>query len=307
MQTSDLKQRQKSSNKQQNGEKKKKEDENKNEDEKKKKESVDVKLCVSLLCLALSLLVTGLHLQQRATLAEMRGKSRSVEQLDEKLTQVARQCALLSPAEAVSAELAHLEQRFSGLSAQREQLQRDRSALERAVEEAETRARLLSATVASVRTDVRRMAGLEAEVEALLNHTHALEETVSQTEKLMVKRIGDQLAGSIDRISALKSSAERNGQRLDRVSALALQLSAEHRQLSERILALESGQAKLRRTVSFADDLKPKVFTIRQDFALVEPRLADLTLRIGQIAEDLRSRGGELEELRELKRDDHKP
>ncbi|XP_067284736.1 inhibitor of nuclear factor kappa-B kinase-interacting protein isoform X2 [Pseudorasbora parva] len=91
MQTSDLKQRQKSSNKQQNGEKKKKEDENKNEDEKKKKESVDVKLCVSLLCLALSLLVTGLHLQQRATLAEMRGKSRSVEQLDEKLTQVARQ------------------------------------------------------------------------------------------------------------------------------------------------------------------------------------------------------------------------
>lgn len=209
----------------------------------------------------------------------------------------------LSQMEALSAQVDEVKERFSGLSGQRQQLQQDLSALAQAVEDVESQTLLVSndvtSKVASIRTDVRRMAGLETEVEALLNQTNALEEKVIQTEKLMVKRIGDLLAGSIDRVSGLKSSAERNGQRLDQISALVGQLSADNRELSERILALESGQAKLRKMVTFADDLKPKVFTMRQDFAIVEPKLADLTLRIGQLAEDLMSREGEEPESRE--------
>ncbi|XP_051747966.1 inhibitor of nuclear factor kappa-B kinase-interacting protein isoform X1 [Ctenopharyngodon idella] len=275
------------------------------------------------MCLALSLSITWLHLQQGAKLAEMtekyeflQEKSRSVQDLDEKLTEVSQKCAsvhalmsglagtpVVSQMEALSAEVNELKARFSSLTGQRQQLQQDLSTLAEAVEDVESRTLQVSndvtSKVASIRTDVRRMAGLETEVEALLNQTNALEEKVVQTEKLMVKRIGDLLAGSIDRVSGLKSSTERNGQRLDQISSLVHQLSTDNRKLAEQILALESGQAKLRKMVTFADDLKPKVFTIRQDFAIVEPKLADLTLRIGQLAEDMMSREGEVAELRE--------
>lgn len=59
MQNSDLKQRQKSSNKQQNGEKRSAaEEKKKKEADKRESFSPDAKLCVSLICLALSLLIT---------------------------------------------------------------------------------------------------------------------------------------------------------------------------------------------------------------------------------------------------------
>ncbi|RXN34723.1 inhibitor of nuclear factor kappa-B kinase-interacting isoform X2 [Labeo rohita] len=194
----------------------------------------------------------------------------------------------------MDAEVSQLQERFSSLSGQQQQLQQNLSTLVRAVESVEQQAAQVSgevtSRVSSIRTDVRRMAGLETEAETLLNQTQALEEKVAQTEKLMVKRVGELLAGSIDRVSALKSSAEKTDQRLERIGALVHELSAANRKLSERILALESGQAKLLKTATFASDLKPKVFSIRQDFAVIEPKLDDLTLRIGLLAEDLMSR-----------------
>ncbi|KAK7149137.1 hypothetical protein R3I94_008674 [Phoxinus phoxinus] len=328
MQTSDIKHRQKSSNKQQNGEKRRSEDEKKKEsvtresfsaDEKKnesfsavekKKESVitresfsaDVKFSVSLMCLALSVIVAWLHLQQSATLAEMRDKyeclqekSRGVEDLEHKLTEVSQQCALLSAApvsahtSALSAELSRLQESVSGLDAQQQRLQQE---LARAVGDELGRTR----AVASIRTDLRRVTGLQTELEELLTHTRGLEEELSRTERLMVKRIGDLLAGSIARVSELKSSAESSGQTLERTHTLLHQLSEDNRQLAERVLALESGRAKLRRTLSFTHDLKPTVSSVRQDLALLQPKLDDLTLRIGLLAEDMTSRERELED-----------
>ncbi|XP_077065551.1 inhibitor of nuclear factor kappa-B kinase-interacting protein isoform X3 [Siphateles boraxobius] len=328
MQISDIKHRQKSSNnKQQNGEKWRSEDEKKKEPKKKesfsadekKKESfsavekkkepviresfrADVKFSVSLMCLALSVIIAWLHLQQSATLAEMREKyeylqekSRRVEDLDEKLTEVSQQCALLSQAPvsaqtaALSAELSRLQECVSGLSSRHQELQQD---VARAAGDELSRTR----AVASIRTDLRRVTGLQTELEALLTHTHGLEEELSRTERLMVKRIGDLLAGSIARASELKSSAESSGQRLDRTHTLLYQLSEETRQLAERLLALESGRAKLRRTLSFTHDLKPTVFTVRQDLALLLPKLDDLTLRIGLLAADMTSREPEPED-----------
>lgn len=202
------------------------------------------------------------------------------------------QCApAVSQTEALDAEVSQLQERFSSLAGQRQQLQQNLSALSQAVESMEQQASSeVTPRLASIRTDVRRMAGLEGEVELLLNQTQSLKEKVEQTEKLMVRRIGDLLAGSIDRVSALRSSAEKSSQRLDQISGLVHQLSVAHRELSKRILALESGQAKLLKTATFASDLKPKVFSIRQDFAIIEPKLDDLTLRIGLLAEDLMSR-----------------
>lgn len=208
------------------------------------------------------------------------------------------QCALLSPAPAsaqtaaLSADLSRLQESVSGLSAQQQQLQQD---LARAVGDEPSRTR----AVASIRTDLRRAAGLQTELEQLLTHTHTLEEELTRTERLMVKRIGDLLAGSIARASELKSSAESSAERLDRTHTLLQRLSEEQRQLAERVLALESGRAKLRRTLSFTHDLKPTVFSVRHDLALLQPKLADLTLRIGLLAADLTSRELEDEATRD--------
>ncbi|XP_059367737.1 inhibitor of nuclear factor kappa-B kinase-interacting protein isoform X1 [Carassius carassius] len=297
MQASGARQRQKSVMKQPSGEKKR------GSEERSSRFSPDVKLCVALVCLSVSLFSTWLHVQHDAKLAEiilkherLSEESRSLHELREHMAGLSRECVLLSaPAvsqmEALEVEVAQLQERFSSLAGQRQQLQLNLSALARAVESVEQQASSeVTSRLASIRTDVRRMAGLEGEVELLLNQTQALEEKVVQTEKLMVRRIGDLLAGSIDRVAALRSSAEKSSQRLDQVSALVHQLSAAHRDLSERILALESGQAKLLKTATFASDLKPKVFSIRQDFAVMQPKLDDLTLRIGLLAEDLMSR-----------------
>lgn len=191
----------------------------------------------------------------------------------------------------------------SGLTNRRQQMQEKLAALLQAVERIENRTTTISsdmtARVASVRTDVRRMGGLEGELEALLSRTGQLEEKVAQAERQMVKRVGEVLAGSIDRISSLKSSMGKNSQNLEQIRKRIPELSATDKKLSERILALESSRAKLIKTVTFASDLKPKVFTIKRDFAMLEPQLADLTLRIGHLAEDVMKREEDVTQIKE--------
>ncbi|KAG5267871.1 hypothetical protein AALO_G00226870 [Alosa alosa] len=212
--------------------------------------------------------------------------------------------------EAPPSQVASLEQEISRLtawssevSARRQQAQEKLSALGQAVESIGERTssitRDMSAKVAAVRTDVRRMGGLETDVESLLNRTGELEDALADAERTMVKRMAELLASSIDRVSSMKGATERNAQRLDQLRRRFPELQAADSQLSERILALESGRARLMRTVTFAGDLKPKVFTIQRDFNALEPRLDDLTLRIGQLAEDLMKSEKDLKELKE--------
>lgn len=153
--------------------------------------------------------------------------------------------------------------------------------------------------VSSVRTDVRRMDGLQSELDSLLTRVAELEEKTSQVESSMVKRIGDVLAGSIDRVSNLRASSERNARAIDQLRGRLPELAAADERISERLRELESGRARLVRTVTFAADLKPKLASIRRDFGAFEPQLSDLTLRIGRLAEDLTKREQEIAELRQ--------
>ncbi|KAI1888109.1 hypothetical protein AGOR_G00181660 [Albula goreensis] len=224
---------------------------------------------------------------------------RSVQTLLEKLEGQ----SVLSHVESLEHDVAQLKEWASGLTAKREKLQESLSGLSEAVKAIEGRTAAIthdvSAKVASVRTDVRRMAGLESEVEALLASEQELEEKVALAERAMVKRIGDVLASSIDRVSALRSSTERNGQSIEKLRRQLAELSASDNELASRILALESGRARLLKTVTFASDLKPKVSTIKKDFAMLDPQVSDLTLRIGRLAEDLMRREEEIALLRE--------
>lgn len=146
---------------------------------------------------------------------------------------------------------------------------------------------------------MRRMDGLQAELESLLTQVGDLEDKTAQVEHSMVKRIGDVLGSSIDRIANLRAAAERNTQAIDQLRKRIPELVATDKQISERLMELESGRARLIRTVTFAADLKPKVAAIKRDFGAFEPQLSDLTLRIGRLAEDLTKREKEIAELRQ--------
>lgn len=146
---------------------------------------------------------------------------------------------------------------------------------------------------------MRRMDGLQSELESLLSKVGELEDKAAQVERNMIKRISDVLAGSIDRVSNVRSASERNTQAIEQLRKRVSELSAADKQIFERIMELESGRARLIRTITFAGDLKPKVASIRRDFGAFEPQLSDLTLRIGRLAEDLTKREREIAELRQ--------
>lgn len=200
-------------------------------------------------------------------------------------------------------DVSRLKEWASGLTEKRAQLHASLTTLRDAVAQIEERTSAITKDfvnkVASVRTDVRRMDGLQSELESLLTQAGELEDKTAQVEHSMVKRIGDVLAGSIDRVSNLRAASERNSQAIEQLRRRVPELAAADRQISERLRELESGRARLIRTVTFASDLKPKVSTIKRDFGAFEPQLSDLTLRIGRLAGDLTKREQEIAELRQ--------
>ncbi|XP_056280933.1 inhibitor of nuclear factor kappa-B kinase-interacting protein [Pseudoliparis swirei] len=211
--------------------------------------------------------------------------------------------ALRPQLEALEQDVSRLEEWASGLNDKRTQLQTSQTSLRDAIGQIEERTSAIATDfankVATVRTDVRRMQGLRSELESLLTQVAELEDQASQVEDSMVRRIGDVLTGSIDRVADLRAACERNTLAIEQLRRRVPELAAADEQTSERLRELESGRARLIRTVTFASDLKPKVAAIKRDFGAFEPQLADLTLRIGRLAEELTRREREVAELRQ--------
>ncbi|XP_049891678.1 inhibitor of nuclear factor kappa-B kinase-interacting protein isoform X2 [Epinephelus moara] len=281
-----------------------------------------------LMCL-LSLVACGalswMVLQQNERFTEIEEKYRSLHvktsslfDMEEEVLKVSKKCesvqlmleglggqrgALQPQLEGLEQEVSLLKEWAFGLNEKRAQLQTSLTSLRDAVGQIEERTSAIAKDfvnkVASVRTDVRRMDGLQSELESLLTQVAELEDKTAQVERSMVKRIGDVLANSIDRVSNLRSASERNTQAIEQLRRRIPELTAADTQISERLRELESGRARLIRTVTFASDLKPKVAAIKRDFRAFEPQLSDLTLRIGRLAEDLMKREQEVAELRQ--------
>nr|XP_040029026.1 inhibitor of nuclear factor kappa-B kinase-interacting protein isoform X2 [Gasterosteus aculeatus aculeatus] len=281
-------------------------------------------MCVLSLaaCAALSWLV----LQQNERFSEieekyksLNGKTSSLFAMEEDVLKVSKKCAsvqqmledlggqrgaLRPRLEALEQDVSRLKDWASGLGEKRAQLRSSQASLRDAVGRIEERTSAIATDfankVASVRTDVRRMEGLRSELESLLTQVAQLEGKAAQVEHGMVKRIGDVLTDSVDRVSKLRAASERNTKAIDELRAARVpELAAAHARLSERLAELESARARVVRTATFASDLKPKVAAIRRDFGAFEPQLSDLTLRIGRLAEELMQREREVAELRE--------
>ncbi|GLD71556.1 inhibitor of nuclear factor kappa-B kinase-interacting protein isoform X2 [Lates japonicus] len=287
--------------------------------------TLDIRSIMCLLSLAACGGLSWVVLQQNERFSQieekyksLHGKTKSLFDMEEEVLKVSKKCesvqqmleglggqrgALQPQVEGLEQEVSRLKEWASGLTETRAQLQTSLNALTDAVGQIEERTSAITTDfankVASVRTDVRRMDGLQSELESLLTQVGELEDKTSQVERSMIKRIGDVLASSIDRVSNLRAASERNAQAIEQLRGRMPELAAADKQISERLRELESGRARLIRTVTFASDLKPKVAAIKRDFGAFEPQLSDLTLRIGRLAEDITKREQEIAELRQ--------
>ncbi|XP_019738549.1 inhibitor of nuclear factor kappa-B kinase-interacting protein [Hippocampus comes] len=289
-----------------------------------KTSTLDLKFLMCLLSLAVCAALSWMVLQQNTRFSQMEEKfallyrkTSSLSLIEEQVERVTQKCASVhltlddvgarqqaarAQLESLERDVGQLKEWESWLSNERSELRSSVAALSGAVDQIEARTSAITVDfankVASVRTDVRRMDGLRSELDSLLTQVSELEAQASRAERSMVGRIGDVLAGSIERVSNLRAASERNAQALEQLRQRLPELDAADRSASERLRELEGGRARLIRTVSFAADLKPKVGAIKRDFGALEPRLADLTFRVGSLAEELGKREEEIAELR---------
>ncbi|XP_028672738.1 inhibitor of nuclear factor kappa-B kinase-interacting protein isoform X2 [Erpetoichthys calabaricus] len=243
-------------------------------------------------------------------------KTESLQNLENELSQISKKyenvhvlllqlksSALFSQIERLEQDTGDLKAWISGISEKRTELQQNLTSLSEAVGKIEGSTALIAKDmqlkVSTVKTDIRRISGLESDISSLVDSTQQLEEKITITEKLMTQKIGGLLVGSIDRISEVKNAASKNTDKLDILKKKLAELKAEDEKHSEKLSVLENGRAKLIKTVTFANELKPKIFTIKKDVALLEPQLTDLTQRIGRLASDLLEKEKEISLLKE--------
>ncbi|CAI9166452.1 unnamed protein product [Rangifer tarandus platyrhynchus] len=153
--------------------------------------------------------------------------------------------------------------------------------------------------ITTIKTDIRRMSGLVTDVASLTDSVQELENKIEKVDKNTVKNIGDLLSSSIDRTAMLRKTASENSQRINSAKKILSELQGDFNKHTDRFLSLESDRAKVLKTVTFANDLKPKVYNLKKDFSRLEPLINDLTLRIGRLVTDLLQREKEIAFLKE--------
>ncbi|CAH2276269.1 inhibitor of nuclear factor kappa-B kinase-interacting isoform X2 [Pelobates cultripes] len=195
-------------------------------------------------------------------------------------------------------DISSLKAWSSTISEKREQLEGNLTTLQTAITKIETSTVAITKDVSmkinAVKTDVRRISGFESDINSLMESVDQLETKLDKVEKTTVQSIGDSLAASIDRFNELKDEISRNSERVDLMKKRLGELRSNFSNNSEKLQDLESDRIKVIQAVHFANDLKPKVFTIRKDMSQVENTLNDLSLRIGRLAHDLLGREKEI-------------
>lgn len=191
----------------------------------------------------------------------------------------------------------------SSIIKKQEELQKNLTTLFHAVSSVEQNAasvaKNVTLTIVTVKTDIRRISGLVSDMTALTDSLQTLEDKVEKGEKKTVKNIGDLLTSSIDRSTKLQSLASSNARKIEQIKTALFELRSDFNKHSDRLLNLEGDRAKVLKTVTFANDLKPKMYKLKKDFAIFEPLINDLTLRIGRLVEDVLRREKEIALLNE--------
>ncbi|XP_063784504.1 inhibitor of nuclear factor kappa-B kinase-interacting protein isoform X2 [Pseudophryne corroboree] len=275
----------------------------------------DIRTVLCSLCLAICVALIWTvfqHSQNFAVLEQkyqaLQSRSSALEELEskvghiigklEKTTQTAAQLKDTQHLEQLQKDINSIEQWMMDLSAKRRQLEASLTTVEKDISHMEqsttTTTKDISTKIATVKTDVRRISGMESDIVSLINNINELEKKLEKVEKNIAQSIGDALVGSIDRITALKSSVSRNSDRIDLLKKRLTELRGNFSDNFDQLSQLESDRLKVMQAVHFANELKPKVFTLRKDFANLESLINDLSLRIGRLASDILSREKEI-------------
>ncbi|KFZ45654.1 Inhibitor of nuclear factor kappa-B kinase-interacting protein, partial [Antrostomus carolinensis] len=191
----------------------------------------------------------------------------------------------------------------SSIIKKQEELQKNLTTLFHAVSSVEQNAasvaKNITLMIVTVKTDIRRISGLVSDMTALTDSLQTLEDKGEKGEKKIVKNIGELLTSSIDRSTKLQSLASSNARKIEQIKTALSELRSDFNKHSGRLLNLEGDRAKVLKTVTFANDLKPKMYKLKKDFAVLEPLINDLTVRIGRLVDDVLRREKEIALLNE--------
>ncbi|XP_026554041.1 inhibitor of nuclear factor kappa-B kinase-interacting protein isoform X1 [Pseudonaja textilis] len=184
-------------------------------------------------------------------------------------------------------EISIMQLRSSRLIQEEEELQLNLTSLFDAVAKHEEKTKGISIKIADVKTDIRRISGLQTDISLLIENLEILEDKVNKVEKAIIQNIGDLLTSSIDRTTKLQNIASENTREVKHIKAKSFELKADSTKQFNKLLELESDRAKVLTTVAFANELKPKVHNLKNDLAHLLLVLDELTLRIGRLLGDL--------------------
>ncbi|KAM6291607.1 inhibitor of nuclear factor kappa-B kinase-interacting protein isoform 2-T2 [Porphyrio hochstetteri] len=278
----------------------------------------DSRTALSIISLAVCLVLTWFLFQQSSQFADMEKKYNFLKQEAEKFLNVENKVNLISEKceknwnlmeqledLKIIYHIKHLQEDIytmktwsSSIIKKQEELQKNLTTLFHAVshveQDAASVAKNVTLTIVTVKTDLRRISGLVSDMTALTDSLRTLEDKVEKGEKKTVKNIGDLLTSSIDRSTELQSLASSNARRIEQIKAALSELRSNFSKHSDRLLSLEGERAKVLKTVTFANDLKPKMYKLKKDFGTLEPLINDLTLRIGRLMEDVLRREKEI-------------
>ncbi|XP_063178812.1 inhibitor of nuclear factor kappa-B kinase-interacting protein isoform X2 [Chroicocephalus ridibundus] len=284
---------------------------------------MDSRTTLSISSLAVCLVLTWFLFQQSNKFANMEEKYSFLQQEAEKFLDVENKVNLISEkcektwnlmeqvedlqiiphVQHLQEDIYAMKARSSSIIKNQEQLRKNLTALFHAVssveENAASVAKNTTLTIVTVKTDIRRISGLVSDMTALTDSLQTLEDRVEKGEKKTVKNIGDLLTSSIDRSTNLQTLASSNARKIEQIRTALSELRSDFNKHSDRLLNLEGDRAKVLKTVTFANDLKPKMYKLKKDSAIFEPLISDLTLRIGRLVEDVLRREKEIALLNE--------
>ncbi|XP_059843488.1 inhibitor of nuclear factor kappa-B kinase-interacting protein-like isoform X1 [Hypanus sabinus] len=284
--------------------------------------AIDVRSALCLLSLLASAALAGVMFQQSANFADLEQKYQQLytklqvaQALEDEVSKVSKKCesaqevmdklkdhSLLKQVENLQTEMTKMKIWSATITEKRNELDEKIVSLSDTIERIEKSTVQISNDVTTklsgVRTDIRRISGLDSDISSLKDSLQELESKVTSIEKTAIHNIGDLIASSVERVTQLKNLVSGNTDKIGFLQKKLTELKAEDDKLSDKLFSLENSRAKLLKAIMFANDLKPKVFNLKKDFSLLEPQMNDLIGRIGQISSDLRERNEEIANLR---------
>ncbi|XP_067915824.1 inhibitor of nuclear factor kappa-B kinase-interacting protein-like isoform X3 [Heterodontus francisci] len=242
-------------------------------------------------------------------------KSVAAQALEDEISKVSKKCenteeivdrlkdhSLLKQVEDLQMEIRKMKIWSSSITEKRNELDEKLVSLSDTIERIDKNTVQISSGVTTklsgVKTDIRRISGLDSDIGLLKDSLHELESKVTNVEKTAIHNIGNLIATSVERVTQIKNLVSGNTDKIGSLQKKLTELKAEDNKLSDRLLSLENSRAKLIKAIVFSNDLKPKVYNLRKEFSLLEPQVNDLIGRVGQISSDLLKRNEEIANLR---------